>query len=164
MAKGINKVFLLGNLGQDPELRNTASGVAVTTLRMATNERRKQGDEWVDHVEWHSVVCFGKTAENCGKYLSKGSQLHVIGRIQTRKWQDKEGKDRYSTEVVADDITFLGGTNGGGNRQSSSTSNPGEEEYDPSAYGDGDIPFALLISAGLGGMLAAYSGWLQILV
>lgn len=111
----VNKAILIGNLGQDPELRNTASGTPVCTLRIATTERRKGADgQWADQTEWHSVVTFGRTAENVHKYCRKGRQIYVEGRIQTRKWQDKEGRDRYSTEIVADDIRFLGGGGGGG--------------------------------------------------
>ena len=106
----INKVILIGNLGQDPDLRSTASGATVANLRIATTERRKDRDgNWGDHTEWHSVVSFGRTAENVGKYCRKGKQIYIEGRLQTRKWQDRDGRDRYSTEVVADNIRFLGG-------------------------------------------------------
>jgi len=109
----INKVILIGNLGQDPDLRSTASGSTVANLRIATTERRKDRDgNWGDHTEWHSVVSFGRTAENVGKYCRKGKQIYVEGRLQTRKWQDRDGRDRYSTEVVADNIRFLGGSQG----------------------------------------------------
>ena len=108
---GVNKVILLGNLGKDPELRYTAGQTAVCTLNLATGERRKDpSGNWVDHTEWHSVVTFGRTAENCSQYLKKGRQVFVEGRIQTRKWQDKEGRDRYSTEVIASNVQFVGGT------------------------------------------------------
>jgi single-strand DNA-binding protein len=118
----INKVILIGNLGQDPELRSTASGSAVVNLRIATTERRKDRDgNWNDHTEWHSVVSFGRTAENVGKYCRKGKQIYVEGRLQTRKWQDRDGRDRYTTEVVADNIRFLGGSSS----QSQSQSNYG---------------------------------------
>ena len=107
----INKVTLIGNLGQDPDMRSTASGTAVANLRIATTERRKDRDgNWNDHTEWHSVVSFGRTAENVGKYCRKGKQVYIEGRLQTRKWQDRDGRDRYSTEVVADNIRFLGGS------------------------------------------------------
>jgi len=109
MANGINKVILVGNLGRDPEIRQTQSGSGVTTLNVAVSERRKEGDSWVDHTEWVKVVCFGKTAENVGKYLKKGRQIYAEGRLQTRKYTDKEGKERYWTEVVAHQIVFLGG-------------------------------------------------------
>ena len=106
----INKVILIGNLGQDPDLRSTASGATVANLRIATTERRKDRDgNWSDHTEWHSVVSFGRTAENVGKYCRKGKQVYIEGRLQTRKWQDRDGRDRYSTEVVADNIRFLSG-------------------------------------------------------
>lgn len=106
----INKVILIGNLGQDPDLRSTASGATVANLRIATTERRKDRDgNWNDHTEWHSVVSFGRTAENVGKYCRKGKQVYIEGRLQTRKWQDRDGRDRYSTEVVADNIRFLSG-------------------------------------------------------
>lgn len=106
----INKVILIGNLGADPEVRTTAGGTAVANLRIATTERRKDKDgNWSDHTEWHSVVVFGRTAENCGQYLKKGRQVYVEGRLQTRKWQDREGNDKYSTEVAADIVRFIGG-------------------------------------------------------
>jgi len=106
----VNKVLLIGNLGQDPEMRSTASGTSVANLRLATTDRRKDRDgNWNDHTEWHSVVAFGRTAENVAQYCRKGKQLFIEGRLQTRKWQTKEGQDRYSTEIVADNIRFLGG-------------------------------------------------------
>ena len=119
----VNKVFLVGNLGQDPEVRSTAGGTTVCSLSIATSERRKVGGEWQDHTEWHKVVVWGHQAEACGKFLAKGRQVYVEGRLQTRKWQDKEGKDRYTTEVVADDVKFLGGAPaaGSGERQARDT-------------------------------------------
>ena len=111
----VNKVILIGNLGQDPELRTTGSGMAVVTLRLATTDKRKgQDGTWTDHTEWHSVTVFGRTAENVNQYCRKGKQLYVEGPLQTRKWQDKEGHDRYTTEVVADNVRFLGGGGGAG--------------------------------------------------
>ncbi len=107
---GVNKVFLLGNLGKDPELRYTTAQNPICSFSVATSERRKdQSGAWVDHTEWHNVVTFGKTAENCSQYLKKGRQAFIEGKIQTRKWQDKEGKDRYSTEIVAATVQFVGG-------------------------------------------------------
>ncbi|MDG1483546.1 MAG: single-stranded DNA-binding protein [Myxococcota bacterium] len=104
----VNKVILIGNLGQDPELRNTKSGTAVVNLRIATNERRRnQEGQWDNHTEWHSVVAFGKTAENINRFMKKGRQLFIEGRLQTRKWEDQNGNERYSTEVVADNVRFL---------------------------------------------------------
>jgi single-strand DNA-binding protein len=105
----LNKVLLIGNLGKDPEVRQANSGVAICTMTVATKDRRKdQSGNWSDHTEWHSVVCFGKVAENSGRFLRKGRQVYIEGKLQTRKWQDKEGRDRYTTEVVADSVMFLG--------------------------------------------------------
>ena len=113
MARGINKVILIGNLGKDPEVRYTQSGQAVADLRLATN------DSWIDkngqqqeRTEWHSVVVWGKSAEACGKYLQKGRTVYVEGRLQTREWE-KDGVKRYTTEVIANDVQFLGGQGGG---------------------------------------------------
>lgn len=114
----VNKAFLLGNVGKDPELRSTQGGTAVCTLSIATSERVKDRDgTWTDKTEWHNVVCFGTTAENVAKYVRKGKQVHVEGKIQTRKWQDKEGKDRWTTEIIADRVQFLGGKEDGGGRR-----------------------------------------------
>jgi len=110
---GINKVMLLGNLGKDPEVRYTPQQMAICRFSLATGERKKdQSGQWVDHTEWHNVVSFGRTAENCAKFLKKGRQCFVEGRIRTNKWQDKEGKDRYTTEIIADTIQFVGGGKG----------------------------------------------------
>ena len=108
MAKGMNKVTIIGNLGQDPEVRYTQGGDAVCNFSLAVNGSKKVGDKWEDHVEWINIVVFGKTAENAGQYLSKGRQVYVEGALQTRKWQDKEGSDRWSTEVKAFEVMFLG--------------------------------------------------------
>ena len=106
---GINKAILLGNLGKDPELRYTNQQMAVCSFSLATGERRKdQTGKWVDHTEWHNIICFGKTAENCSNYLKKGRQVYVEGRIQSRKWQDKEGRDRWTTEIIANTVQFVG--------------------------------------------------------
>ncbi len=111
----INKVILIGNLGQDPELRTTGGGTAVVNLRIATNERRKDRDgNWSDHTEWHTVVAFGRTAENVSQYCRRGRQLYVEGRLQTRDWTDRDGNERRSTEIVADNLRFLGGRDGEG--------------------------------------------------
>ena len=108
----VNKVILLGRLGADPELRYTQSQTAVCNMSLATNDRRKSAEgEWTDHTEWHRIIAFGKTAENCSNYLKKGRQVFVEGKIQTRKWQDKDGKDRYTTEVIANNVTFIGSKN-----------------------------------------------------
>ena len=113
----INKVILVGNLGVKPELKSTNSGMSVSSMRLATSDRKKDSatGEWVDVTEWHTVTVFGTQADNCCKYLDKGRQIYVEGRLQTRKWQDKEGRDRWSTEVIASNggIKFLGSKNGG---------------------------------------------------
>jgi single-strand DNA-binding protein len=110
----INKVILVGNLGANPELKSTNSGMSVSSMRLATSDRKKDGatGDWVDVTEWHTVTVFGATADNCCKFLEKGRQIYVEGRLQTRKWQDKEGKDRWSTEIVANKVKFLGSKNG----------------------------------------------------
>ncbi|MBI5445475.1 MAG: single-stranded DNA-binding protein [Deltaproteobacteria bacterium] len=112
MARGVNKVILIGNLGKDPEVRYTQGGTAVGNFSLATTERRKQGETWADHTEWHNIVVFGRQAELSSQYLQKGSTVYVEGRLQTRKWQDKEGNNRYMTEIVVNDIQFLGRTKG----------------------------------------------------
>jgi single-strand DNA-binding protein len=116
MARGINKVILVGNLGQDPQSRAMPSGKAVVNLRIATTDqwRDKQTGENKENTEWHTVVMFDRLAEVAAEYLRKGSQVYIEGRLRTRKWQDKEGNDRYSTEVVANDMQMLGGRGGGG--------------------------------------------------
>ena len=127
----INKVTLIGNLGADPEARQANSGMAIANLRIATTSRAKVNGEWEDVTEWHNVVCFGKTAENASKYLSKGRQVFVEGRIQTRKWQDKEGHDRYSTEIVANELKFLGNKDQGAPRHTNGTSQSGAFDDSP---------------------------------
>jgi single-strand DNA-binding protein len=105
----INKVILVGNLGQDPETRHTNGGNSVTQLRLATTEKYKDRDgNMQERTEWHTVIVWGKQGEACGKHLTKGRQVYVEGRLTTRKWQDKEGKDRYTTEVIGDNVRFLG--------------------------------------------------------
>lgn len=116
MARGINKVILVGNLGQDPETRYMPSGGAVTNIRIATSEswKDKQSGEAKERTEWHTVVFFGRLAEIAGEYLKKGRQVYVEGSLRTRKWQGKDGQDRYSTEVVASEMQMLGGRGDGG--------------------------------------------------
>ncbi|WP_019568436.1 single-stranded DNA-binding protein [Thioalkalivibrio sp. ALMg13-2] len=116
MARGVNKVILLGNLGADPEKRETPNGVTVTNLRLATSEQwtDKNSGEKRENTEWHRVVMFGRLADIAAQYLSKGSQVYVEGKIQTRKWQDQSGNDRYSTEVVANEMQLIGGRGGSG--------------------------------------------------
>ena len=115
MARGVNKVILLGNLGADPETRYTASGSAVTNIRMATTDswRDKQSGERQERTEWHRVVFFGRLAEIASEYLRKGSQCYVEGQIRTNKWQGQDGQDRYTTEIIANEMQLLGGRGGG---------------------------------------------------
>ena len=115
MARGVNKVILIGNLGKDPETRYMPSGSAVTNLTLATSEswKDKQTGENQERTEWHKVAMFGKLAEIAAEYLRKGSQVYIEGKLRTRKWQDKEGKDRWTTEIVADEMQMLGGKGGG---------------------------------------------------
>jgi single-strand DNA-binding protein len=116
MARGINKVILIGHLGQDPEVRALPSGSSIANLRLATTEswKDKQSGEFKEQTEWHTVVLFGRTAEVAAEYLKKGSQVYIEGRLRTRKWQDKTGNDRYSTEIVGNDMQMLGGRGQGG--------------------------------------------------
>lgn len=109
MARGVNKVILIGHLGADPDIRYAASGTAVANLRLATSDAVMVGEgKWEERTEWHRIVAFGKLAENCGNFLSKGRQIYVEGRLQTRQWEDPQGNKRYTTEIVARDIQFLG--------------------------------------------------------
>jgi single-strand DNA-binding protein len=119
MARGVNKVILVGNLGKDPEIRYTADSKAVANLTIATSEqwKDKQTGQQQEKTEWHRVVAFGRLAEIMGEYLGKGSQVYIEGKIQTRKWQDQNGQDRYTTEVVAKDLQMLGGNPQGGRQQ-----------------------------------------------
>ena len=103
----INKAILLGRLGRDPEARATNSGNTIVNISLATDHRTKVGDSWESVTEWHKVVAFGRTAENVAKYCSKGSQVYIEGRIQTRKWE-KDGETKYATEVVANEVKFVG--------------------------------------------------------
>jgi len=111
MARGVNKVILVGNLGNEPETKYMPSGSAVTNISVATNEswKDKETGERVDRTEWHRVAMFNRLAEIAGEYLHKGSQVYIEGRIRTRKWQDKDGQDRYTTEIIADQMQMLGG-------------------------------------------------------
>jgi single-strand DNA-binding protein len=149
MARGINKVILIGNLGADPESRSMPSGMNVTNLRIATSEswKDKQTGEMQERTEWHSVAMFGRLAEVAAQYLRKGSQVYIEGRLRTRKWQDKEGRDRYTTEVVADDMQMLGGRGGGSGAGAGAGGGAPErserrrEPAEASAESFGDEPF-----------------------
>lgn len=116
MARGINKVILVGNLGADPETRHMPSGGSVTNISLATSEswKDKNTGERKERTEWHRVAFFNRLAEIAGEYLRKGSQVYVEGKIRTRKWQDQQGNDRYTTEIIADEMQMLGGRGGGG--------------------------------------------------
>ncbi|MCB1748794.1 MAG: single-stranded DNA-binding protein [Gammaproteobacteria bacterium] len=120
MARGLNKVMLIGNLGADPEVRYTAGGSAVANVRLATAEawRDRDSGEQQERTEWHRVVFFGRLAEIVNEYLRKGSQVYVEGRLQTRKWQDRDGNERYTTEIVANEMQMLGGRGGAGGSDS----------------------------------------------
>lgn len=148
MARSVNKVILVGHLGKDPEVRYSSNGQAVANVTLATSEswKDKESAEKQERVEWHRVVFFGRLAEIAGEYLKKGSPVYVEGRLQTRKWQDKQGLDRYTTEIVASDMQMLGSGNGNGNGQKApaNTGNAGRSKA-PATAGAGDfddeIPF-----------------------
>lgn len=155
MARGgVNKVILIGNLGVDPEVRYSPNGSAVTNIRIATSEswRDKQSGEMQERTEWHRIVFFGKLAEIAGEYLKKGSKVYIEGRLQTRKWQGQDGQDRYTTEVVANDMQMLdsrGGGGGGagfddapaqGSRPQQQPRQPAPQSEPPEDFDD-DIPF-----------------------
>jgi single-strand DNA-binding protein len=116
MARGINKVIVVGNLGNDPDTRYMPSGGAVTNLSIATSEswKDKQSGEQKERTEWHKVAMFGRLAEIAAEYLRKGSQVYIEGKLRTRKWQDRDGNDRYTTEIIADEMQMLGGRGGAG--------------------------------------------------
>ncbi len=153
MARGINKVILIGHLGADPETRAMPSGMTVANLRLATSEnwKDKQSGEQQERTEWHHVALFGRLGEIAGEYLRKGSQVYIEGRLRTRKWQDKSGVDRYTTEIVANDMQMIGGRGGGGGGgQAASAPGGGETRERPPAAEpagaatedfDDDIPF-----------------------
>ncbi|HFE3206869.1 TPA: single-stranded DNA-binding protein [Providencia stuartii] len=143
-SRGVNKVILIGHLGQDPEIRYMPSGGAVANLTLATSEswRDKQSGEMREKTEWHRVVIFGKLAEVAGEYLKKGSQIYVEGSLQTRKWTDQSGQDRYTTEVVVNiggTMQMLGGNNAQAGSQKQQQQSPQNE---PPMDWDDNIPFA----------------------
>ena len=122
----VNKVILLGNLGADPELKSTPSGQSVCSLRIATSEKYKDKDgNQQEKTEWHKVVVWGKLADLVNQFCKKGKQVYLEGKLQTRKWQDKDGKDQYTTEIVADNVKFLGGAGGASNEEGGGNSNRG---------------------------------------
>ncbi|SDP04277.1 single-stranded DNA-binding protein [Desulforhopalus singaporensis] len=143
----VNKVILIGNLGADPEIRYTPSGTAVATLSLATNRRWKDRDgNTQDETEWHRVVVWAQSAEYCGNYLSRGSKIYVEGRLQTRKWQDQNGNDRYTTEIIANTVQNLSPRGGDGSGGYDQPPLPPESSFTGSGgFGDGgtgeDVPF-----------------------
>ena len=144
----VNKVILVGNLGADPEVKQTRSGTTVARLRLATSERVKDGDQWTDHTEWHRVVLFGRSAENAGRYLTKGSQVYIEGKLRTSSWETDKGEKRYSTEVIADVMRFIGSRQGGGaGQRQPAAQRPPAARHDAPSWGnqrtqdDADIPF-----------------------
>lgn len=152
-SRGVNKVILIGNLGQDPEVRYLPQGGAVTNITLATSEswRDKQSGEMKEKTEWHRVVLFGKLAEIAGEYLRKGSQVYIEGQLQTRKWQDQQGQERYSTEVVVNiggSMQMLGGRSSGndssppsGGRKPQQQRTQPQNHCEPPMDFDDDIPF-----------------------
>jgi single-strand DNA-binding protein len=164
MARGVNKVILVGTLGADPETRSMPSGMTVTNIRIATNEswKDKTSGAMQERTEWHSIALFGRLGEIGAEYLRKGSQVYVEGKLRTRKWQDKQGNDRYTTEIIGDNMQMLGGRGGGGGMgggergggmsagERGGSSAPPRDDYDqsPAPAGGGgkddfddDIPF-----------------------
>lgn len=144
-AKGVNKVILIGNLGQDPEVRYMPNGNAVANVTLATSEswKDKNSGETHERTEWHRVVFFRRLAEIVGEYVKKGSKIYVEGRLQTRKWQDNDGQDRYTTEIIADNMQMLDGSrfnDEGSSSPSSSAPAPAPTPDDDDGFDD-DIPF-----------------------
>jgi single-strand DNA-binding protein len=156
MARGVNKVILIGNLGQDPEVKYMPSGGAVTNVTVATSEswKDKNTGEQKENTEWHRVVFFRRLAEIAGEYLKKGSKVYIEGKLQTRKWQDQSGNDRYTTEIIANEMQMLdgrgaggagGGDGGGYSKSSGAPSSSAQSSATPAGGGmgdfDDDIPF-----------------------
>lgn len=148
MARGINKVILIGNLGKDPEVRYMANGQAVANVTLATSEnwKDKNTGEQQERTEWHRVVFFRRLAEIASEYLKKGSRIYVEGKLQTRKWQDNQGQDRYTTEIVANEMQMLdsrsGASAGGSNFAPAQSNEPAyEPQMAPAGDFDDDIPF-----------------------
>jgi len=131
----LNKVLLIANLGKDPEVRYTASGTAVASFSLATSEKFKnKGGEWEERTEWHNVILWGRLAEIAGEYLSKGKTVYIEGRLQTRKWQDKDGKDRFTTEIVGEKMQMLSRKDGSNHEETGQT-------HQGPGFPDGDEPF-----------------------
>ena len=136
--RGVNKVIIVGNLGADPETRYMPSGSAVTNFTVATSEswKDKQTGEQKDRTEWHKVSMFNRLAEIAGEYLRKGSQVYIEGKLRTRKWQDKDGNDRYTTEIIADEMQMLGGRSQPANQAPERRVEPAHDDFE-----DQDLPF-----------------------
>jgi single-strand DNA-binding protein len=131
----LNKVLLIGNLGKDPEVRYTASGTAVASFSLATSEKFKNKEgEWEERTEWHNVTLWGRLAEIAGEYLGKGKTVYIEGRLQTRKWQDKDGKDRYTTEIVGEKMLML-------SRKDGSNHEEAGQSHEGPGIPEGDYPF-----------------------
>jgi single-strand DNA-binding protein len=138
----LNKVMLIGNLGKDPEVRFTASGQAVASFSLATSEKFKgKSGEWEERTEWHNITLWGKLAEISGEYLTKGKTIYVEGRLQTRKWQDKSGNDRYTTEIVGDKMQMLSAKGERSSSTSASSQGSGSMQSEEPPFQDDDIPF-----------------------
>lgn len=154
MARGVNKVILVGNLGADPDTKYTAGGTAITNISIATKEswKDKQTGENQERTEWHRVVFFNRLAEIAGEYLRKGSQVYVEGKLRTRKWQDQNGQDRYTTEIVGNEMQMLGSREGGGVARPAPSQSGGFRDKKPDqpqqpapvadeGFAEDDIPF-----------------------
>ena len=144
MARGVNKVILIGNLGRDPEVRYSPNGGAIANITLATSEawKDKNTGEQVEKTEWHRVVFFRRLAEIAGEYLKKGSKVYIEGKLQTRKWQDKDGNDRYTTEIVANEMQMLDSRGGSASfSQDESSMASSQQEPMPAGEFDDDIPF-----------------------
>jgi len=149
MARGVNKVILVGTCGKDPETRYMPSGGAITSISVATNEswKDKQTGQKQERTEWHNITFFGRLAEIAGEYLKKGSQVYIEGSLRTEKWQDKQGQDRYTTKVIASEMQMLGGRPGGGagdfsaTAQQQSAPQPANQPAPVDDSFDDDIPF-----------------------
>ena len=142
MARGINKVILIGNLGKDPEVRYMPSGGAVANLTVATSEnwKDKQTGQNQERTEWHRVVMFNRLGEIAGEYLKKGSKVYIEGKLQTRKWQDKEGQDRYTTEIVANEMQMLDSRGGGAAEFGGAPQQGGQQPYQPQSQAQPQAP------------------------
>ena len=140
--RGVNKVILVGRLGGDPEVRYTQGGTAVCNFNVATTERFKTGEEWQERTEWHRVVLWSRQAEVAAQYLKKGSGVYIEGRLQTRKWQDRNGVEKYTTEIVGREMDFLDKREGGSSHGQDAPPPPGDNDFYPNGGDlDDDVPF-----------------------